>query len=183
MKKIVLYSLGVLSFFFVACSDRKAASSGDETKAFQLDSVAVHGTQRMQVSNVEQKVNLNGENYIVYIRRAPADSLPKVKSDAGDVYLDNTITLRITHEKGKKVFSKIFTKQSFSHLIGADFLSKSVLEGMVFDKVASQGFVFAASVSFPQTDLYVPVSLVISREGKLTIAKEELMDETYITEE
>lgn len=183
MKKIIFWGWIVLSFFYFSCSDKKATLSSDERKAFQVDSIDAHGVQRMQVSQVEQTVKWNNKNYTLSICRTPADSLPKIKNDLGDIYLDNKITLRINREKGGRVFNKVFTKRAFSDLIGEDFLSKSILEGMVFDKVTPQGFVFAASVSFPQTDLYVPISLLVSPEGKLTMRKEELMDETYSADE
>ena len=172
----------LLLFSAMSCSDKKTTQDNTAT-AFQIDSVDVHGIQRMQVSKSEQKVKMNGKDYVVRISRVPADSLPLVKNEQGDIYVDNKITLNITRDKGERVFNKVFTKQSFADLVGTGFLSKSILEGMVFDKVASAGFVFAASVSFPQTDLYVPISVVISPSGNISLSKDELMDDTYIGEE
>lgn len=172
----------LLLFSAVSCSDKKTNPDNTAT-AFQIDSVDAHGIQRMQVSRSEQKVKMNGKDYVIRISRVPADSLPFVKNEQGDICVDNKITLSITRDKGERVLNKVFTKQSFAGLVEAGFLSKSILEGMVFDKVASAGFVFAASVSFPQTDLYVPVSVVISPSGNISLSKDELMDDTYIGEE
>ena len=183
MRKIIyLLFIIIVTIPVISCSEKKEKQE-DEAVAFQIDSVDNQGVQRMQISKNEQTVKLKGKDYTIYIERAPSDSLPRVKSDGGDVYVDNRITLRVTRNKGEKVFSKIFTKQSFSSLINAGFLSKSILEGMVFDKVTPNGLVFAASVSFPQTDLYMPFSITISPDGKMSMAKEELMEETYTGEE
>lgn len=183
MRKIIyLLFIIIVTIPVISCSEKKEKQE-DEAVAFQIDSVDNQGVQRMQTSKNEQTVKLKGKDYTIYIERAPNDSLPRVKSDGGDVYVDNQITLRVTRNKGEKVFSKIFTKQSFSSLINAGFLSKSILEGMVFDKVTPNGLVFATSVSFPQTDLYMPLSITISADGKMSMVKEELMEETYTSEE
>ena len=37
----------------------------------------------------------------------------------------------------------------------------------------------AASICYPQTDLYVPISITISTDGKISMKKEELLEEVY----
>ena len=63
--------------------------------------------------------------------------------------------------------------------MGEDFLAKSILEGMVYNKTTPQGIVYAASVCYPQTDLYVPISITITADGKMTMVREELLEEIY----
>lgn len=178
MKKIV-YSFSLFAVIFLASCSNKEQKQDDGRQAFQIDSITTPGVQRMQVSNSENDVKLRGKDYHISIRRVPSDSLSSVKDQAGDLFVDNQITLLITRNKGEKVFSKTFTKHSFSSLVDGDFLSKAILEGMVFDKISENGIVLAASVSFPQTDLYVPLSVTVSPEGKMSIAKEEILDENY----
>lgn len=178
MRKISYFiSLFALLFILAACAGK--ATQQDEKRALQIDSVSNNGVQHMQVSHSEQNVKLKGKDYHLFIRRMPADSLPHVKNDMGDIYADNTITLRITRNKGEKVFSKTFTKQDFSSVVSGNLLPQCILEGMVFDKTTPQGIVLAASISVPQTDLYVPVSITISPDGKMTMVKEEEMEDTY----
>ncbi len=178
MSSRVVYILLSVAVVLVSCvkTEKKQA---DEKAAFQIDSVSAAGVQRMQVSSTEQDVKFRDKDYHILIQRVPADSMSVVKNEAGDSYVDNQITLRITRGKGEKVFSRTFNKHSFSDWVDADFLSKSILEGMVFDKTTEKGIVLAASVSFPQTDLYVPISLTITPDGKMTMEKEELMDENF----
>jgi len=183
MKTIIYYVfITLLLFSSVSCKSKKDEEAS-ETKAFQLEDTGIEGIQRMQPYKNEQKVLVKGNDYQISIERIPSDSLSKVQNTTGTTFLDNKITLRITRGKGEKVFSRTFTKHSFSSLIGADFLSKSILEGIVFDQVSSNGLQFAASVCYPQTDLYIPLSITVTTDGKMSVKKEELLEETYEGEE
>ena len=93
-------------------------------------------------------------------------------------YVDNKIVLRITRG-GENVLNKTFTKNDFSSVVDANFLSKSVLEGIVYDKTTPEGIVYAASVCYPQTDLYVPLSITVSADGKMSIKKVDMLEEDY----
>lgn len=167
-----------------SCSTKKDEQRSEDTVAFQIEKNSeTAGIQKMQVSNNNISVNWRGKSYKISISRVPNSSLPKVKATSGDIFWDNEINLTITGTNGEKFFNKQFTKQSFSSIITPDFLSKSILEGLVFDKTTDNGLLFAASVSYPQTDLYIPVSITISRDGKIAIKKEELIEEAYLEEE
>ena len=93
-------------------------------------------------------------------------------------FVDNRITLRITCG-GKQVVDKVFTKDNFASLVDAKFMKYSILEGLVYDKTTPQGIIYAASVCYPQSDLYVPLRLTVSADGKISMAKEELLEEVY----
>jgi hypothetical protein len=163
----------------VACTgDKDTAKHNDTRIVLKKERVESHGIQRMQVSEVEKTIAFGGKKYTSFIQRMPSDSLPHVKNDRGEEFADNTITLRVTRGN-EKIFNRTFTKQSFSSLVDNDFMKHAVLEGMVFDKTTPQGFVYAASVSYPQTDLYIPVSVTITLDGKMSMAKakEELIEE------
>lgn len=112
------------------------------------------------------------------VSRTPDESLPHVTNEMGDTYLDNKIVLRLTCGN-EKVFDKTFTKNDFSSVVDAGFLSKSVLEGIVYDKTTPQGIVYAASVCYPQTDLYMPLSITITADGKMSIQKVDMLEDEY----
>ena len=114
------------------------------------DSVDSRGLQRMQVSKAEVDIKFKGKDYHSFISRTPDEN-----------------------------FNMTFTKKNFSSIVSDDFLSKSILEGMVYNKTTPQGIVYAASVCYPQTDLYVPISITITADGKMTMEKEELLEEIY----
>lgn len=163
-----------------SCGGKKETSVSAERLMFQIDSVdQATGVQRMQVSRVNQDIVSNGKKYKLFIERAPSDSLPRVKSDLG-IFADNRIIVKITRENGGKVFAKTFTKQNFSDFLSKENLRHFVLEGVVFDEEKtkeSKNIMLAGSVSYPQTDLYIPFSIAITPEGRMSISKNEDMEE------
>lgn len=166
-----------IAVVIAACGGKKDSKKSDSEVVMQ-DSTDAHGLQRMQASKSEMDIEFKGKEYHSSVTRTPDETLPRVDSEMGDTYLDNKIVVRLTRG-GEQVFNKTFTKSDFASVVDGDFLSKSVLEGLVFDKTTPQGFVYAASVCYPQTDLYVPLSITITADGKMSIAKEELLEEVY----
>lgn len=181
MKKVYWVAL-LLIFVWTSCGN-KTQPGTDDKQGFQMDSVKTGGIQRMQVSDSQTDIKFRGKDYHISIHRTPCDSLKLVNDQTGESFADNEITLVITRNNGEKVFSKTFTKRSFGSVVDENFLSKSVLEGMVYDKVSDNGIVLAASVCYPQTDLYVPLSITITPEGRMSVAKEEILEENYTGEE
>ncbi|MBP1613696.1 MAG: hypothetical protein H6Q13_1144 [Bacteroidetes bacterium] len=177
MKKLIYLQLLLIAMAGAACSGKKENQSEDR-QVLLKDSTDAQGLQRMQISKSEKDVQYKGKDYHIFLLRTPSDSLPHVASDQGDVYLDNQIVLKLTRG-GEHVFSKTFTKKNFSSVVDEAFLAKSILEGMVYDKTTPQGIVLAASISYPQTDLYVPVSITITADGRMSMQKEELMEDAY----
>lgn len=171
-----------MAFIWTSCSNKDHSKMADQ-QGFQIDTIAAGGMQRMQVSDNETDVKMRGVDYHISIHRAPCDSLQHVKDPNGGAFIDNEITLCITRNRGEQVFLKTFTKKSFASLVEDNFLSKSILEGMVYDKVSDQGIVLAASVCYPQTDLYVPLSITIAPDGRMSMFKEEILDENYTGED
>lgn len=164
----------------IVCSACGGGNKKTEEKSLLLihDSVDARGLQRMQVSKAEVDIKFKGKDYHSFISRTPDEELPTVKDENGNKFVDNKIQLRLTRGN-EQIFNMTFTKKNFTSIVGEDFLSKSILEGMVYNKTTPQGFVYAASVCYPQTDLYVPLSITITADGKMTMAKEELLEEIY----
>lgn len=175
MKKLIYLLFIVATMFMVACGS-KSGSVKSDIEVVNPDSMDAHGLQRMQTSKAEMDISFKGKKYLSVVSRMPDEELPHVSNEMGDVYVDNKITLRLTKD-GQNVFEKTFTKRDFVAVVDSDFLAKSVLEGIVFDKTTPQGFVYAASVCYPQTDLYVPMSITISPDGKMSIAKVEMIED------
>lgn len=169
------YMLAALAILVVIGCSGKDAKKMDDERILMQDTTDKQGIQRMQVSKFEQTVKFKGKEYKVSLHRAPDDGLPRVESETGSIFVDNSITLRITRGN-ENIINKVFTKQSFSSVVPADFMKKSMLEGMVFDKITNQGIVFAVSVSYPQTDLYMPISMTVSESGKTLIVLEEVIE-------
>ena len=162
MKKLIYLLLLPLALTVVACGGKNGSSNKESVLATQ-DSVDAHGLQRMQSSKAETDIKFKGKDYHSLVSRTPDESLPHVSNEMGDTYVDNKIVLRITRG-GENVLNKTFTKNDFSSVVDANFLSKSV---------------YAASVCYPQTDLYVPLSITVSADGKMSIKKVDMLEEDY----
>jgi len=185
MKQIYIIAALVMAFLTGCKSDKK--SSQEEVKQmFQIESIDENtGLQRMQVSRINQEILCKGKKFRLSIERTPSDELPRVKSDMG-LFADNIIKVRIVRENGGTLFEKTFTKKDFASYISAKYLNRSVLEGLVFDDVRTgekKEITLAASVSYPMTDLYVPFTLVVTQDGKLSISMDEDMGAMPFLEE
>jgi len=131
---------------------------------------------RMQSYNDQRDVAWLGKDYKVEIARMPSDSLPLVKDETGQRFVDNRITLVVRRADGSVAISKVFTKASFDAYIDPSYRRSGILEGLVFDEVDGQQLAFAASVSLPQTDEYIPLEVKIDNFGKVEIERDSQMD-------
>ena len=50
------------------------------------------------------------------------------------------------------------------------------------DQKMGKGIVYAASVCYPQTDLYVPLSITVTADGKMSIKKVDMLEDDYTEE-
>lgn len=175
MKNIVYTLAWVSLILFSSCSSK--SKDGNDLQVLMQDTVATTTLpQRMQVSDVKTAFTFKGKEYHSSVVRRPDDSLPVVTDEQGAKFVDNHIALRITCG-GKVVVDRIFTKDSFASLVDAKFLKHAILEGLVFDKATTQGMIYAASVCYPQSDLYIPIRLTVNADGKISMVKEELMED------
>lgn len=176
MKTVRYIVLGAAALLVVACTSRNR--NGDEVQVLMQDSVAASAPQRMQVSDTEVTITYKGREYNSSVVRRPDDRLPVVKNEQGEKFVDNSIALRITCG-GKQIVNRVFTKENFASLVDAQFMKHAILEGLVYDKTLPQGIVYAGSICYPQTDLYIPFRLTVSADGEISMAKEELLEEVY----
>ena len=174
---VPLLSIYKQKTYVSACGGKKGSSDNTSTLAM-IDSVDAHGLQRMQTSKSETDFKFKGKDYHSLVSRTPDENLPHVTNEMGDTYVDNKIVLHLTRGN-ETVLNKTFTKNDFSSVVDANFLSKSILEGIVYDKTTPQGIVYAASVCYPQTDLYMPLSITITADGKMSIQKVDMLEEDY----
>jgi hypothetical protein len=132
--------------------------------------------QRMEVFQDTQSISFNNIEYNSHTTRTPNDSLPRVTDKNGTIYIDNAITLRITR-RNIEIFNQTFTKSSFASLVSEEFLEEIILAGIVYEKTTTEGFEYAVSLCYPQTDWYMPISIVITTYGKMTTQTEESPEE------
>lgn len=184
MKQIYFLFVVVLAMMS-SCGGKKEPSAEVEPLMFQIESVdSVTGLQRMRVARVDEQIVCNGKKYRLFIERAPSDSLPHVRTALG-LFADNRAIVRISREDGHRIFSKVFTKNVFKEYLLPGNFSRYILEGVVFDEEKTRtgkNIVLAASVGFPQTDdMYVPFSITVTPDGKMTFVKNEELEEVPST--
>ncbi len=137
----------------------------------------VNGIQQMKDYHYSAEVKDRNTVYTYDIVREVSDSLPVVEGEENVRFADNYIRLRVNRD-GREIFNKVFTKQTFADKLDKDFFRHSILEGMAFDRLQPEGLRFSASVSYPESDIYMPFSVLVARDGSYRITKEEILDTT-----
>ena len=131
---------------------------------------------RMQPYLDEKQVSWIGKTYFVTVSRQPSDSLPMVKDETGQKYVDNVFRLTVSRKGGSVFFSRVFTKKALTQYLDDDFTKTGVFEGLVFDRAEGDCLFFGASVGHPQSDEYIPLVFKLSRMGDLSIKRDTQMD-------
>ena len=173
MKQVCFFAaLTVVVLAFTACSEKKKST---DIITQRVETVKPQGPERMQEYNDSRDVAWIGKQYKVNVHRQPGDSLPMVKDETGQKYVDNIISVSVMRADGSKFYSHQFTKADFLQYLDDDYSKTGILEGLVFDKADGDWLEFAASVSHPHTDEYIPLVVRLSRMGQLTIQRDTQM--------
>ena len=159
----------------VACGEKKKSA---DIITQRVETVKPQAPERMQEYNDTRDVDWIGKQYKVTVHRQPGDSLPMVKDETGQKFVDNIISVSVLRADGTKFFSRNFTKSDFLNYLDEDYSKTGILEGLVFDKADGDWLEFAASVCHPHTDEYIPLVVRLSRMGELTIQRDTQMDTT-----
>ena len=155
------------------CKEKKQTQ---DIIAPKIEAPKPQGPISMQSYSDTVAVDWLGKEYKVEVCRAACDSLPMVKDETGQKFVDNRITLRVLRADGSVAISKMFTKTAFTNYITDNFRKSGILEGFVFDKVNGQQLTFAASVCLPQTDEYIPLEVKVDNFGNVKIERDSQMD-------
>lgn len=172
-KLLILLMAGIAVGATVGCKEKK---NSDHIIAQKVVAKAPSGPVRMQDYVQTKDLEWLGASYNCEIVRIADDSLAMVKDESGQKFVDNRISLEIRRKDGSVFFRKSFTKKDFDECLDNDYRKTGILEGIVFDKIDGPTLVFAASVSHPQTDEYIPLLMRISRMGNVSIARDTQMD-------
>lgn len=127
-----------------------------------------------QTKNIEWQ----GKPYTITIDRVPVDSLPQVKDENNQPYVDNRVKLTIMRADGSAFFQRTFTKASFNTYIDDSFRKNGILAGFRYDEVENSGIEFSVVVALPDAidDVFVPLELVVDRQGGVSITRDDDMD-------
>ena len=172
-KLMVATALGGLVLTLAACGEKKQS---EDIIAQPVVKAQPKAPEHMQEYTDDREVQWIGKTYHVKVHRQPADSLPMVKDETGQKFVDNVFTLTVSRADGSVFFRREFTKSSVSQYITESYRKTGILEGLVFDKPDGDWLEFAASVGRPETDEYIPLIVRLSRMGNLEIRQDTQMD-------
>ena len=171
-KSLIIIAFAVLTAV-TACKEKKQEQNFIAPK---IEAKGPSAPIKMQPYHDTRDVQWLGKLYKVEVSRTPSDSLPMVKDETGQQFVDNCITLRVLRADGTVAISKSFTKATFDSHIDGHYRKAGILEGLVFDETDGQQLSFAASVSLPQTDEYIPLEVKIDNFGNVAIKRDSEMD-------
>ena len=172
-QKVSMLLLAGMAVMLVACGGKKKS---EDIIAPRIVKVQPKDPIRMQPYLDEKEVSWIGKKYFVSVSRQPSDSLPMVKDETGQKFVDNVFRLTVSRQDGSVFYNRTFTKKALTQYLDDDFNKTGVFEGLVFDKVDEDWLVFGASVGHPQSDEYIPLIFRLSRMGELTIKRDTQMD-------
>lgn len=170
--KIILFA-GLAALFLAGCSEKKNDSNIITRK---VEARKPSAPIRMQDYSQSREFSLAGTPLVADIVRTADSSLAMVSDESGQKFVDNRISLTIKRADGSVFFQKEFTKSIFETWLDDDYMTTGVLEGLVFDRVDGSVVRFAASVSHPQTDEYIPLVVSISNTGAMAVARDTQLD-------
>lgn len=161
-----------------ACQSRKTSATHFQEYE-QPDTT--HTLQRMKDYHFSAQVRHLSTPYAYDVVRCALDSAVPIRFE-GEEYADNYIVLRVNRQE-QEIFRHRFTKADFAAYLPKDFLHNAILEGMAFDHDTPEGLKFAVSISYPSSDIFIPLSITIAPNGSYTIRKDDVIDNVVETEE
>lgn len=160
---------------FTACKEKKQSTDIIATKYVpKKPQPPIAMASESKTTHVKWQDN----PYTVRIDRVADDSLQQVKDENAQPYKDNRVVITVTRSDGSVFFKKAFTKAAFSSYIDESFRKNGILAGIQYDEVDSKGLEFSVVIGLPDAidDVFVPLDLVIDRQGGVSISRDDDMD-------
>lgn len=175
MKRFIPFILLAGLIAFGACKEKKESKNIITTKYVPKKP---QPPIAMTAESKTKQVKWLNNSYTVQIDRAADDSLKQVKDDTGQPYFDNRVNVTVKRSDGSVFFKKSFTKASFSSYIDESFRKNGILAGIQYDEIEDNGLGFSVVVALPDAidDVFVPLKLIIDREGTISISRDDDMD-------
>ncbi len=174
MKRLLpIIVIVLLAGVIVSCSEKKKRNDIITRK---YEKPAPQGPIRTDDYKDSKPFKWLDRDYMCTVERLADDSLPMVKDETGQLFVDNRVKVVISRSDGSVFFDRTFTKATFNSYIDDDFRQTGILEGFVFDKVEADEVRFACSVCRPQSDEFIPLILAVNRTGGIAITRDSRLD-------
>ena len=125
-----MLTLGCLVLTMIACGGKKKS---DDIITEQMDEPKLQEPVRLQPYTDDRDIQWIGRGYHIAIHRESSDSLPMVKDEIGQQFVDNVITLAVSRQDGSVFYSHRFTKKDFdksTYIILSVFLIRQMVTGL-----------------------------------------------------
>ena len=173
MNKKIIIALIVAPLLLTSCGKKK---QHDDIIVQDTEAPKPQATIRMQDYRQTTDVQWLGKQYQIEVSRTACDSLAMVKDELGQQFVDNRIVLKVIRQDGSVFCTKTFTKAAFNASLDDDYRKTGILEGFVFDRAEGNQLFFAASVSHPQTDEYIPLVVTLSNFAEVGISRDNTIE-------
>ena len=169
---IIIYHLAfsVALLPLTSCKDKKQ----EEKPIITTDYVAPAPTapKTTAVNPVTDNVEwIEGRSYHVNITGKADNTLPMVKDENGQQYIDNTVHVEVTRADSTVFYSHTYTKESFAEWLTKDYREKGILTGINLLGPEDNVLKFVASLNYPDgsDDESLDLLLQIDNMGNVNI--------------
>lgn len=175
MKRLIPLIMAAGIMMLAACKEKKQTSDIITTKYVPKQ---LQAPIAMPADEQANTVRWQDADYTVSVNRVPVDSLPMVKDEYGQQYIDNRIDVSIARQDGSVFFHRSFTKNAFASYVDATFRKDGILAGIRYDEVEKGGIEFSVVIALPDAvdDVFVPLEMVVDRQGGISITRDDDMD-------
>jgi hypothetical protein len=175
MKRILPLVLMAALVVLGACKEKKPSTDIITTKYIPKK---IQDPIAMPAEKDTKNIEWQGKPYTIIVDRVPVDSLPQVKDENGQPYIDNLVKMTIVRSDGSVFFERLFTKASFNSHIDESFRKNGILAGIRYDELAESGIEFSVVIALPDAvdDVFVPLELIVDRQGGVSISRDDDMD-------
>ena len=158
-----------------ACKEKKKSDDIITTKYVPkkpVDPIAIEATTQ------NTSVNWGGSQYSVSVVRTPADSSSMVKDENNQKYFDNVVKVSVNRPDGSSLFSRTFTKSSFSSYIDDTFKKNGILASIRYDEVDNGKLEFSVVIALPDAvdDVFIPLEMTVDKQGIINIRQDDDME-------
>lgn len=175
MRRLIPLILAAGIMMLAACKEKKQTTDIITTKYVPKQ---LQAPIAMAADQQTSTVRWQDAAYTVSVSRVSVDSLPMVKDEYGQKYIDNRVDVNIARQDGSVFFRRSFTKNAFAPYVDATFRKDGILAGIRYDEVKNAGIEFSVVIALPDAldDMFVPLEMVIDRQGGISISRDDDMD-------
>ncbi len=176
-QRLNLLLLCACGIFMISCSNKDKPPAVNQDTILAFDETINKGVIEMDQFHINDSTTYKGHVYIYDITRMPDSTLATVtEQETQNLYRDNHVELKILKD-GASFVEKTFTKKDFLSYIDEGFKKNGILEGFVFNENSDNGLCFSTSVSYPQSDMYITLSVTIAPNGTISIVRDNIIEE------